>query len=355
MSNKDSLVEDENKPEGETGKSQAHNGRREVDEIPSPSINPVVTNTEKPKSADSYDETDRKQDEAIDSLAEQTQYIAQQTRWMARQTYWTMLSAIFSLVLGALTLGVLVYHGLVMSKQSQDMRNQTEIMKRQLESMNSSSAQTQEMIDATHKMADASQTTAEQNKELVAQSGKQADAAVAEAQALGVQARLMSQQARSMGETLKQTKVTREVENRPYIVVTRVSEVDEKFGPFVVELQFENTGRTPALYVEAHLNYGYLGTDPPYGLKAIEDSPPEEWDGPYSGRYLIPAGTTYTKKVEFRLTEDQEREFGSGFKYPHVWGNVAYKDIFGRTHNTEFCVYVIDRQFFYCPTGNAIK
>lgn len=38
-------------------------------------VNPPDTKAEGPKPDESYDETDRKQDEAIDSLAEQTKWI----------------------------------------------------------------------------------------------------------------------------------------------------------------------------------------------------------------------------------------------------------------------------------------
>src|SRR4051812_40756593 len=120
MTEKDSSPDDKSKSVAEPANANERSGKGKADKTASlPVVNPPDANAEKPNPSDSYDETDRKQDEAIDSLAEQTRYIAQQTEWMAKQTKWVRLSAIFSLVLGAVTLGVLVYHGIIMRNQSQ--------------------------------------------------------------------------------------------------------------------------------------------------------------------------------------------------------------------------------------------
>jgi hypothetical protein len=72
--------------------------------------------------------------------------LADQTKWIAKQTQWTRNQAIASTILGAVILGVLIYHGVIMGRQSQAMADQTAIMKGQLDAMNSGSNQTQEMI-----------------------------------------------------------------------------------------------------------------------------------------------------------------------------------------------------------------
>jgi hypothetical protein len=66
-------------------------------------------------------ETDRRQDKAISSLAEQIDWIEQQTKWIKYQV-------IASAFLGVVTLGVLVYHGVIMGKQSRVMESQNQIM-----------------------------------------------------------------------------------------------------------------------------------------------------------------------------------------------------------------------------------
>jgi hypothetical protein len=84
------------------------------------------TKAEKPNLFQSEEETDRKQDESIASLAEQTEWTAKQTKWVKYQT-------IASSFLGAITLAVLVYQGMIMRKQSQVMIEQSSLMSKNLE------------------------------------------------------------------------------------------------------------------------------------------------------------------------------------------------------------------------------
>lgn len=248
--------------------------------------------------------------------------------------------------------GILQY--LAAREQLKAVREQANVMRMQLEAMNSSSAQTQEVIDATRRMADASQSMAEQNGKLVAQGGKQADIMSKQADTMGRQFDAMNEQARSMGKALGETKLTREIENRPYVVVKQVTLT----GIIGAEIQFENTGRTPALNVTADISYGYLDLDKneflaevpwymSYGIAEKE----------YQSQPVIAAGTTYNRRVEFTFSNEEELKLKSTGEdiYRHVSGKITYRDIFGQTHTTTFCLYLYGERFVYCPIGNDVN
>lgn len=127
MTEKDSSPQSEPEPTTKTTQPDQEAGEEEAG-IPAPS--PVVespdSDTKHPDPRPSKDETDHKQDEAIATLAEQTGSIKTQTDWVRVQ-------AIASTFLGAVTLVVLVYHGCMMSRQSDTMGRQSQAMLDQIE------------------------------------------------------------------------------------------------------------------------------------------------------------------------------------------------------------------------------
>ena len=75
MNKKDSLPEDKPKPVHETTQTDEKNAEHKADiATPLPVVNSSDTKAEEPKPDETEEETDRKQDEAISSLAEQTEW-----------------------------------------------------------------------------------------------------------------------------------------------------------------------------------------------------------------------------------------------------------------------------------------
>lgn len=122
MANKDSSTQDKAKPVEQTTQTDEQKSEHKADVSAPPSIGkPPDGENKEPQPAQAEDETDRKQDETLDSIADQTKWIARQTRWLIAQV-------IVSSFLTALTLGVLIYHGIMMGRQWEAMGKQSELM-----------------------------------------------------------------------------------------------------------------------------------------------------------------------------------------------------------------------------------
>jgi hypothetical protein len=347
MTKKDSLSQDEPKPVEEITQADKQDAEGEAGKAASPpvvqSVNPEV---DEPNPAESEEETDRKQDEAIASLAEKTDWIAKQTQWMK----WQVIASSF---MGAVTLGILVYHGVLMGRQSEAMKEQTGIMQGQLRSMESDSAQTQEMIDATQRMANASQATAEQNRELVAHAGKQAEASLAQAEAAeqSVGAAQASARAAEKGAQIAQESFY--VGDRPYVFAGYM--MIEKFEAGVkpkITVVFSNTGKTPAL-------------DFKFAAKAsISPEPSPKKDMPRHGVVFeptlpnfpgsistLPAGERMGAPIEREVTLDKTtiEEIKSRKKFLFVYGLAFYKDGLGKPHELRFCSFYIPSEDMFAP------
>lgn len=363
MTKKESSTQNEPKPLEQTTQADEQESEHKAEvSAPLPIVNPPATDAEEPKPTDSYDETDRKQDEAIDSLAEQTKWIIQQTKWMARQTYWTRLQAIFSIILGAVTLGVLVYHGIIMGRQSQTARDQTSIMRGQLESMNSSSKQTQDLIDATRGTANASQSVAEQNKELVAHAGEQAKASLAQAEAAKQSIGAAQTSARASEQVARIAQQSFYIGDRPY--VTAKNAVMDKFELGAkprVSVLFINTGKTPAIDLQMGAIVS-VGRAPEPDLDAALKQTPSDLIYPFmpeGSKMLLPAGGETYAEVQGAevISKATLEEIKSSKIFLFVWGGAFYKDGLGKLHKLQFCLFYdpSSEGFVACPTFNRIN
>jgi hypothetical protein len=347
MTNKDSSTQDEPEPVQETTQADEQDTEYKADvSAPLPVVNPSDAEAETPKPAESYDETDRKQDEAIDSLAEQTNWIAKQTKWMRVQT-------IASIFLGIVTLGVLVYHGWIMGRQSQDMKAQTEIMKGQLESMKSDSAQTQQMIEATQRMA-------EQNEKLVGHAGTQAEASLAQADAAKQSVGAAESSAKAAEQGAQIARQSFYIGDRPYVSV-RNSDLDElKVGEKPrATIFFINTGKTPAFEFRmgAIISIGRL---PEPDLDEALKQTSADLVYPFmskGSRSTLPASveTGGLARATEVLSQETLEEIKSGKMYLFIWGGGLYKDGLGKPHRFLFCVFYTpaDDSFTHCPTFNS--
>jgi hypothetical protein len=218
-------------PEQKTTQANKQSTGGEADEPASPPVvQPLNAEGGEPKPAESYDETDRKQDETLQSIAKQTESEAKQaealekqTRLMQKQTAWMRRQAIWTAALTILTLGVLVYHGMM--------------MRGQLAQMESSSNDTRQMIGAAQKQAEAaakqaevSQSVAEQNKELVTHAGEQAaasqtqaDASVAQAGVAKQSLRAAEASAKAVAQSVQASREATHIGNRAYVDIDDVT------------------------------------------------------------------------------------------------------------------------------------
>lgn len=306
----------------------------------------VNNRAEQSNPTDTEEETDRKQDESIASLAEQTEWIARQTKWIKYQ----VLAASF---LGAVTLGVLIYHGWIMRRQSQAMSDQTAIMKGQLESMNSSSGQTQQMIAAMQKQADAStsqagtsQALAEQNKELVAGSLAQAEAANKSAE--------IAQQSFYIGD-------------RPYLVAGFAS--IDKFEPGetpMISFAVKNAGKTPALNVRVGVVVSVENVASPNieRIRRMSMAEVQSMDAqtlpypsmPEGSSMFLPANEGIGMEARGPVLNPMLIEDIRNMKrFLFFWGFASYKDGLQRLHTLKFCLFYDSRNdsFIACPTSNS--
>jgi hypothetical protein len=311
-----------------------------------PMIQLVNTEAEKPNTDQTEEETDRKQDESIASLAEQTDWIAKQTKWIKYQV-------VASSLLGAITLAVLVYHGLIMGRQSQAMSDQTAIMKGQLESMNSGSVQTQQMITAMQKQAEAatsqattSQALTEQNKDLVAASLIQAEAARQSVGAAQASARAAEKGAQIAQESFY-------IGDRPYVIIKNfLPDPLDTEKRWSAVLLFSNTGKTPAIDLEIRVNVS-VGPHPFPDMTADSDVLIGNEPSLPATRGILGAGVdTYgVAETNKPLSKASIDEIKSGKLFLVVFGDSNYKDSLGKQHMLTFCAIYIpaDEVLRFCP------
>jgi hypothetical protein len=331
MTAKDSSTQVEPEPVQETTQADEHDTEHKADEPASlPVVQSLDAEADEPKPDETEEETNRKQDEAISSLAEQTDWIEKQTGLMEKQTVWIRRQAIWTSVLAGFTLVILILHGWIMSRQSQDMKAQTEIMKGQLESMQSDSAQTQQMIEAMRKQADASQSIAEGNKDLVGVAGKQADAASAAARAADKSSRTATQ--------------ALEIENRAYLVVTEAT-----FNGRAIHWSYRNTGQTVATDISADVRLE-LNEHPSNPL-----STPRK-EAHYNFGVAAPSSIDVKVITLPKPSIVEEEAIKNGALRIVLRGEMKYRD-FGGVRTTKFCWYSHpkERWFSQCRVGNSVQ
>ena len=129
------------------------------------------------------------------------------------------------------------------------------------------------------------------------------------------------------------------LDQRPWIGIgpARVSRFDEK-KPITVEIQISNSGKTPALNIAQWSRYKYGS-----GLERgplLTDTIPAEWhhvgSTPPQGNQLLHLYLPWDVWVAnlTRLTTKQGRLL--------FFGEIAYDDVGGAHHRTQFCVFMAD-------------
>lgn len=230
-----------------------------------------------------------------------------------------------------------------MNRQADVAATQSVVMAKQLEAMNSSSAQTERLIKANEELA-------KLNGDLVRNSSEQVKASVAQSEATKAQAQI-AQQSFYIGD-------------RPYLSANAVLDKLEPGIAPIIELVFENNGKTPALNFQVGAMVD-VGNSPKPDLKravtteAIAENMKQL---PYSN--LAPEGNTSfltaggKSVMQIRgpeVTPNLIDDVKSQRRFMFVWGVALYKDGLSKRHSIKFCFFynATDNVFVGCPTFNS--
>jgi hypothetical protein len=151
------------------------------------------------------------------------------------------------------------------------------------------------------------------------------------------QLNVIAEQGRLMNAALEETKRTREIENAAYLFATHaILESPVESGKYpVTNLEFENTGRTPALHTRINALSAFFEK-----RSMVEEGelPPATIPLPYPSEGVFPPGGKVPGKVSPpNLSKDNLIEASQAGFTLYVWGTIDYEDIFGKPHRTEFC------------------
>jgi hypothetical protein len=151
---------------------------------------------------------------------------------------------------------------------------------------------------------------------------------------VAVQAYIYRRQWEAMRDTLKEMRISRELENRAWIGVTAIDLEDAKSGGVEVVATFVNGGNSPAIVKME------------YRMEVLEQSPPDD----------VSLGSFPDEGSTLAFFPNTERKSQLGLlpgvpmpakpKSPshtyYVYGSLRYEDVFQQRHITRFC-YKADR------------
>jgi hypothetical protein len=162
-----------------------------------------------------------------------------------------------------------------------------------------------------------------------------------------------NRQWQAMQDTLKEMKISRELENRAWIGVepVTVEKVPGGGSGMNIRAVFVNSGKSPSIATIR------------YALGVLRESPPDN----YQHRKFADKGSTLALFPEVKhpvslavvpeipLPDPKNPEHAY-----YIWGDLDYDDIFGRHHTTKFCYRnegtMVNGKWFValalCPTHN---
>ena len=177
-----------------------------------------------------------------------------------------------------------------------------------------------------------------------------------------VQAIIYGRQAKLMSAGIQESVQTREIQNRAYVnlnVIHFDKPLSEKHN-LTLFYQFENSGSTPALNVQATVYQG---------VYKVGDWETMEWDKNMSDQslpalkqagYVFDETAVLPSRMPFKgespITWDGDLLRGYPVRRYHLFGTVEYCDIFGKRWKVEFCFYnSFDSsvEFTFCPIRNS--
>lgn len=152
------------------------------------------------------------------------------------------------------------------------------------------------------------------------------------------------------------------IDQRAWVNV-RVIEGTPAMGcQFIPSVTIQNTGKTPALHLEASMRLLRLKRGESVTLKNT-DFPYKRNENGADSTALLPAGGEFTvseplpdpvTQQPIIITQTMVEEFNRGDYVLFVLGYVTYRDIFRRSHWLQFCGEYKDGKFSVCKDGNNI-
>jgi hypothetical protein len=352
-------------PEQKTTQANQQSAEGEADEPASPPVvQPLNAESGNPKPAESYNKTDRKQDETLQTIAKQTEWekkqadaLDKQTGLMEKQTVWMRRQAIWTAALTVLTLGVLIYHGILMRGQWQSaddqtkaMKAQTDIMSGQLKSMESDSAQTQQLIDQNRDLVAHAGEQANALKDSLAETRKAADAAVTQADASVASAKAAEDSARYAGRTVEATREATYTANRAYFTLRQIHPPTIAGNALRVQITWENDGNSPARVLDGRVNTELVPRVPMWS-----DCDPRQ--GSSASGITVQPRTARTQRFNSTVEGVGLKGMESGQLKLVVCGYISYETLGGNPPPFRFCTYwdKDNQDYLQCKGGQESK
>jgi hypothetical protein len=134
---------------------------------------------------------------------------------------------------------------------------------------------------------------------------------------------------RSLNETRESTrKIT-----RAYISVER-TQITKTADYFSAGVDFKNNGQTPAFVTSINYNL-FFSNDKNFDSLIKRNLPKGD---PDAVPVFLPAATTSSRRYDFPVSESDYRGYPKGDKDMYLVGEISYRDIYGDSHVTYFCV-----------------
>jgi hypothetical protein len=173
-------------------------------------------------------------------------------------------------------------------------------------------------------------------------SGKQTD------KIIGADNRIAAAMEGAVGQAQKSLDAAIEqnhLDQRAWVGVDSISGIPEGGKPWLLSIEFRNTGKTPARKVSNSVGTQELtvGKKPDYGLAFKAQTRA-------SSGLIVPGGTEISNMYGNRpISSEEIAKYKLGITRMYIFGESRYMDIFDRTHTTKFCFYLrwANEQFVY--------
>jgi hypothetical protein len=142
---------------------------------------------------------------------------------------------------------------------------------------------------------------------------------------------------------LKQMQEASQLEQRAWVGLARASHTKivrgtKKIG---VEFRFINTGKTPAIIESAGRTLCVRKSD--CDMEAMANTQMAAWMSETRSRGPLAPNAGFTMDPSIEVNSDSGIEaIRSGNARVFMVGRIAYRDFFGKEHETKFCYYVLD-------------
>jgi uncharacterized repeat protein (TIGR01451 family) len=243
-------------------------------------------------------------------------------RWRAG-TIHNQLTVIFTVLIFLATSAYAIFSGYQLS-----------VMKQQVAEMKSGSTD-------THALAVAADTQSKQAIEQTDKMGKSLKKTDDLIRATSDLARESKRSADDADKSLSLARGAMQLEERPWVGAIDLKNLKIKVGEQVTySLVFSNSGKTPALHLRAKVRASIY----PKGIDFVPTYNPIP-ETTVSDTQLQPGGQFVSisslNNPAFALTQAQYDGLTSGAATLYIYEKVTYKDVFGKSHETNVCFFVL--------------